>query len=193
MRLKKGLLIAAMFGLFACSSSQPDKTYYQLPADATQAKQSAAASEKRGFVWIESLNLADFLSEQGIAYQVSEVSYINANSHLWLAPLETQLQDQLVQQLSEALPSQLVSTKRMTKPSLTVSAKITGFHGRFDGTVVVSGEWVVHNASTDKFVTKSFNHVVDLPKDGYEVLVTTLAAAWHDEVKALSNLIIETR
>ncbi|MCZ0180624.1 ABC-type transport auxiliary lipoprotein family protein, partial [Escherichia coli] len=88
-------------------SSSPDKVYYQLPMKAPEV-QSATVMGK-GQVWLQRITLADVLTSNGITYQTSDVAYSNASAHLWASPLEQQLGQSMVRELSSTLPDRFIS------------------------------------------------------------------------------------
>ncbi|MBT9433317.1 membrane integrity-associated transporter subunit PqiC [Candidatus Sodalis endolongispinus] len=181
-------------------------TYYQLPykasttaATLTSIEAGATASGAGGVtdvqsgaatpfraesagvhpkLWVEQVSVADFLAGNGLVYQTSDVQYTTARSNLWASPLEQQLQQALVANLSAALPVTLVSTQpigsRDDGSELTVT--LTGFHGRYDGRAVVQGVWLL--TQNGRVIRQPFDLALPQEKDGYDALVRTLAQGW---------------
>jgi len=138
--MKKWLPIIAALVLTACSSD-PGKTYYQLPQSSTPAMQAVSQSGSR-LLWVEQVAVPDYLAGNGVVYQTSDVQYVIATNNLWASPLDQQLRNTLVSNLSSALPGWVVASQPLGSVQDTLSVNVTGFHGRYDGKVIVSGEWL---------------------------------------------------
>lgn len=168
--MQKGrlLALATVLLLGACATGDGN-TYYQLPfesaSNATTLSTAGASASASGAgsaadgqgpaatpfradsraarrqLWVAQVSVADFLAGNGLVYQTSDVQYITARSNLWASPLEQQLQQSLVANLSAALPGTLVSTQPIgsSGDSDQLVVTITGFHGRYDGRAVVQG------------------------------------------------------
>lgn len=92
-------LVSIFVLMLAACSSTPEKMYYQLPVKAP-ATQTAVVMGQQNQIWLQRVMLADVLTSNGITYQTSDVSYSNASSHLWASPLEQQLGQSMVSELS---------------------------------------------------------------------------------------------
>ncbi|OKP05354.1 membrane integrity-associated transporter subunit PqiC [Xenorhabdus eapokensis] len=169
-----------------CSSSQPQKTYYQLPALANLASQEGKWGAKRERqLWIKRVALSDYLTAPGIVYQTGEVSYINASNHLWASPLQQQLQQTLISELSAAFPHRLVSQQKLEKGTDALDITITAFHGRYDGQVVIEGYWLLSNLN--RVIRRPFSLKLKQEKDGYAELVLTLAKGYSQLAKSIAS------
>lgn len=205
--MQKGrlLALATVLLLSGCASGDGN-TYYQLPfepasnattlatvgANATASGAGSAADAQgasatpfhadnragRRQLWVAQVSVADFLAGNGLVYQTSDVQYITARSNLWASPLEQQLQQALVANLSAALPGTLVSTQPIgsSGDSDQLAVTITGFHGRYDGRAVVQGVWLLTHDG--RVIRQPFNLTLPQKKDGYDALVRTLAQGW---------------
>ncbi|PLR39860.1 membrane integrity-associated transporter subunit PqiC [Chimaeribacter arupi] len=172
--------------LAACSSDDSGKTYYQLPVP-TQPAAAASATQAQTTqrqLWIEQVGVADYLNGSGVVYQTNDVQYVIAKDNLWASPLEQQLQQNLVTQLSRDLSGWLVSAQTLAGDQDVLNVTVTGFHGRYDGKAVVSGQWTLtQNGQT---VTQPFNLQLDQPEDGYDTLVRTLAQGWQQQADVIA-------
>ncbi|AYA40673.1 membrane integrity-associated transporter subunit PqiC [Xenorhabdus nematophila] len=191
-------VIGSVF-ISGCSSSQPQKTYYQLPVlpgkPASQGK-SVSLEGKLGAkhepqLWVKSVNLSDYLAASGIVYQTGDVSYINASNHLWASPLQQQLQQLLISELSAAFPHRLVSGQELEKEAVALDITITAFHGRYDGQVLIAGYWILSNS--DNVIKRPFNIELKQQKDGYAELVLTLAKGYSQLVQSIAKQISSQR
>ncbi|WP_409307517.1 membrane integrity-associated transporter subunit PqiC [Pectobacterium sp. B1J-3] len=169
--------------LSACSSS-PQKSYYQLPViPATETSHTAVSPS--GQLWLEHVGVADYLGNQGVVYQTSDVQYAIASDNLWASPLDQQLQQALVTELGNNMAGWIVTTQPHGGEQAVLNVTITAFHGRYDGKVVIRGEWVLSRA--DKVIKRPFNVVLPQTEDGYEALVKTLAQGWQQVGVAIAQ------
>ncbi|PHM61277.1 membrane integrity-associated transporter subunit PqiC [Xenorhabdus ishibashii] len=184
--MSASVLIVGSGLLSGCSSSQPQKTYYQLPVLANLASQEGKLGAKHERqLWIKRFNLSDYLTAPGIVYQTGEVSYINASNHLWASPLQQQLQQALISELSAAFPYRLVSQQELEKEADVLDITITAFHGRYDGQVLIEGYWILSNS--DKVIKRPFSLKLKQEKDGYAELVLTLAKGYSQLAKSIAS------
>ncbi|UYU33213.1 membrane integrity-associated transporter subunit PqiC [Siccibacter colletis] len=182
--MKKWLPVVAAMLLSACSSSEEDKTYYQLPS-ATQSYAANQTAQDNRLLWVEQVSVPDYLAGNGVVYQTTDVQYVIANSNLWASPLDQQLRNTLVANLSSALPGWVVSSQPLGATQDTLNVNVTGFHGRYDGHVIVSGEWLLNHRGT---LTKRPFHVeLTQQEDGYDAMVKQLAAAWQQEAQSIAR------
>ncbi len=190
--MKKALVVCAALLLSACSS-EADKQYYQLPAMPSSASASvttttsAPLTGQRHVLWVEPVNVSDYLSGNGLAYQTSDVQYVIATSNLWASPLDQQLQQTLVNNLSQLMPGWLVTGSLAGNNYDTLSVTVTGFHGRYDGKAIISGSWILQRG--DQTLRKPFSLVLKQDKDGYSALVRTLAEGWQQEASQIAQQI----
>ncbi|AUX92994.1 membrane integrity-associated transporter subunit PqiC [Mixta gaviniae] len=184
--MMKWMPLAMALALSACSSSTKT-TLYQLPAGtsaATPVTQSALLAEAQLPLWVERVAVPDYLAGNGVVYQTSDVKYVIAANNLWASPLDQQLQQTLVTNLSNALPGRLVSAAPLGEQHDTLNVNVTGFHGRYDGQVVISGSWTLeHNG---RIMRQPFNLTLPQQEDGYDVMVRTLAQGWQQEAQRMA-------
>ncbi|EFE94250.1 membrane integrity-associated transporter subunit PqiC [Serratia odorifera] len=179
--MMKWIPVALALLLGACSST-PQKTYYQLPALAAPAQVSATTASRQ--LWLEHVSVADYLAQNGVVYQTNDVQYVIGQNNLWASPLDQQLQQSLVTNLSNALPGWLVSSQPMNSDQDVLNVTITGFHGRYDGKAIIRGEWVLKHQ--DRVVKRPFNLELTQQEDGYDALVRALATGWQQEAQAIA-------
>ncbi|NDJ58236.1 membrane integrity-associated transporter subunit PqiC [Enterobacteriaceae bacterium 4M9] len=184
--MKKWLALAMAVALSACSSSDDGKTYYQLPVVSQPVVQNQIQSGTHQ-LWVDQVTVPDFLAGNGVAYQTTDVQYVIATSNLWASPLDQQLRNTLVANLSAQLPGWVVSSQPLGSTQNVVSANVTGFHGRYDGRVIVSGEWLLNYQG--KISKRPFWIELKQQQDGYDAMVQTLAQAWQQASQGLSSQI----
>ncbi|MFJ3456937.1 membrane integrity-associated transporter subunit PqiC [Scandinavium goeteborgense] len=180
--MKKWLPVALACLLSACSSSD-NKTYYQLPLP--QAGVQSTASQGRHLLWVEQVSIPDYLAGNGVVYQTSDVQYVIANNNLWASPLDQQLRTTLVANLSNQLPGWVVASQPLGSDQDTLNVNVSGFHGRYDGKVIVSGEWLLNHQG--QLIKRPFHIEVKQQQDGYDEMVKTLAQAWSQEASAIAQ------
>lgn len=179
--MKKWLIVAAACALAACSSGE-NKTYYQLPVGQSGAQ--STAHQSKNLLWVEQVSIPDYLAGNGVVYQTSDVQYVIASNNLWASPLDQQLQQTLVTNLSSALPGWVVSSQPMSSDQDVLNVTISGFHGRFDGKAIVRGEWVLNRQG--RLIKRPFSLELKQGEDGYDALVRTLAQGWQQEAQAIA-------
>ncbi|MWN89261.1 hypothetical protein GQ597_00815 [Gilliamella sp. Pra-s65] len=165
--------------LVGCSTSTPSKSYFQLTSNLPPLVSQKIKTTNR-FIWIESVDVASFLSKPGIVLQTDNIKYETATQHLWASTLSQQLQERLSQDLTVLLPNYLVSSQSITAPTLTVKLFIDGFHGSYTGDAVIKGRWVITDCKNN-IETKPFERYVPLESNGYSALVKALSKGWQDE------------
>ncbi|MCQ4092907.1 membrane integrity-associated transporter subunit PqiC [Erwinia persicina] len=183
--MMKWIPIALALALSACSSS-PETVYYQLPP----AEKALVASSKTVStpVWVERVSVPDYLAGNGVVYQSNDVQYVIAANNQWASPLDQQLQQTLVTNLSSSLPAALISSTPLGQTHDTLNVTVTGFHGRYDGHAIISGEWILeHNGKLQK---QPFSLSLPQSEDGYDGLVRTLAKGWQQIAGQVANAII---
>lgn len=182
--MMKWIPVALALALTACSgSSQP--AYYQLPtAGGSSVVTSRTVTTP---VWVERVSVPDYLAGNGVVYQSSDVQFVIAAQNQWASPLDQQLQQTLVSNLSATLPAALISSTPLGQQHDTLNVTVTGFHGRYDGHAVISGEWVLeHNGKLQK---QAFLLTLPQDEDGYDGLVRTLAKGWQQIAGQVANAI----
>lgn len=93
-----------------------------------------------------------------MVYQTTDVQYVIANNNLWASPLDQQLRTTLVANLSQQLPGWVVSSQPLGSEQDTLNVAVNGFHGRYDGRVIVSGEWLLKHQG--QLIKRPFNIVL---------------------------------
>ncbi|WP_370547558.1 membrane integrity-associated transporter subunit PqiC [Edwardsiella tarda] len=184
--MKRGMILLAALVLSACSGAG-SKQYYQLPIEPAVSRAVTQTAAQTHQLWVQPVNVADLLGGMGVVYQQSDVQFVTASNNLWASPLSQQLTQSLVAGLGAAMPGWLVSTQPlgMSQDSLTVN--INAFYGRYDGKVVVAGEWLLTHQGV--LTQRAFHIVLPQQGDGYDALVRTLGQAWQQEIAAMAGQI----
>ncbi|CCG86848.1 membrane integrity-associated transporter subunit PqiC [Erwinia piriflorinigrans] len=184
--MMKWIPVALALTLSACSST-PQSVYYQLPMAAPGAAVSSSSALSRP-LWVERVTVPDYLAGSGVVYQSNDVQYVIAANNQWASPLDQQLQQTLVSNLSAALPQALISSTPPGQQHDTLNVTVSGFHGRYDGHAVVSGEWMLE--VDGKLFKQPFVLALPQKEDGYDALVRTLAVGWQQVAGQVANTMI---
>lgn len=179
--MMKWMAIIAVLLLNACSG-EVSKTYYQLPALRAPAAASSGMASKQ--LWVEYVSVADYLAAAGVVYQTNDVQYVIATNNLWASPLDQQLQQTLVANLSNVLPGWLVSSQPLDSDQDVLNVTITGFHGRYDGRAIIRGVWILRHQG--KLIKQPFDLELKQNEDGYDALIRALAEGWQQEARVIA-------
>lgn len=183
--MNKWLPVVLAFVLTACSGGGENKTWYQLPLPPAGGQSSASQGGR--LLWVEQVSIPDYLAGNGVAYQTSDVQFVIASNHLWASPLDQQLRTTLVANLGNQLPGWVIASQPMGSDQDTLSVNVNGFHGRYDGRVIVSGEWLLNHQG--QLIKRPFHIELKQQQDGYDAMVKTLAQGWSQEATAIATSI----
>ncbi|MEQ5206499.1 membrane integrity-associated transporter subunit PqiC [Proteus sp. fly-1067] len=175
--------------LTACSS-QTEKTYYQLPdiyQTGVSTQVTTTQSAKKPQIWVQPIRLSNMLVNAGIVYQTTDINYTVANQHLWINPLDQQLQQNLISGLTKALPGTVVANQPIEDNLAKLTVTVNYFQGRYDGKVIISGDWIYTENS--KVISQPFSLVLTQTEDGYPALVRTLGQGWEQVVSDIATTI----
>ena len=182
--MKKWLAIVGAMVLTACSSGSDNKSYYQLPLVVQTGGQSSTSQDNR-LLWVEQVVIPDSLAGNGVVYQTSDVQYVIANNNLWASPLDQQLRNTLVANLNSQLPGWIVASQPLGSDQDTLNVTVTGFHGRYDGKVIISGEWLLNHQG--QLIKRPFYLELKQQQDGYDEMVKMLAQGWAQESASIAK------
>ncbi|HIE5766688.1 TPA: membrane integrity-associated transporter subunit PqiC [Proteus mirabilis] len=187
--MKKYIIGIFVLMLTACSS-QTNKTYYQLPdvyQGSVPEQVSATQSPKKPQIWVQPIRLSNMLVNSGIVYQTTDINYTVANQHLWINPLDQQLQQNLISGLTKALPGTVVANQPVEDNLAKLTVTVNYFQGRYDGQVIISGDWIY--TENNKVINQPFSLVLTQTEDGYPALVRTLGQGWEQVVSDIAKAI----
>ncbi|MDX3773818.1 ABC-type transport auxiliary lipoprotein family protein [Chromatiaceae bacterium AAb-1] len=160
------LLVISLLG---CSSPQ-QSSYYQLPAVTGQQQEVKQAAH---YLFVEQVQVANYLNGNGIVLQLSDVELSVARQHLWADALDKQLQRQLINRLELLLPDYQVGN--LAQPgAYRVQVQVERFHGLPDGKAVISGRYNLPQLQQQY----PFYFEIALAEKGYSGLVNALGQGW---------------
>ncbi|MGV3344867.1 membrane integrity-associated transporter subunit PqiC [Enterobacteriaceae bacterium LUAb1] len=176
--------LSVIFVVLLSGCASESKThYYQLPIVNMAGTVNYSQDGSRS-LWIGQVFVPDYLAGNGIVIQTSAVGYAIAQNNQWTSPLDQMLKQTLVSNLTAISPARLVTLSPMGEHD-TLNINVTGFQGRYDGYVVVSGSWVLEKRG--KFIKESFNIALPQQQDGYESLVMSLGQAWQQVAQTIAR------
>ena len=73
----------------------------------------------------------------------------------------------------------VVASQPLGSDQDTLNVTVTGFHGRYDGAVIISGEWLLNHQG--QLIKRPFHLELKQQKDGYDEMVKVLAQGWAQE------------
>lgn len=185
MKCIKWLMILSFSALMAgCASNVVQTHYYQLNTSILSTNNVNEPLVVKKSIWISTIDVADYLNQQGIVYQINSVEYAVANNHLWMTSLSDQIKFALIKDLSLLMPDYLVTNEIKNTTTKKVALKIDAFNGNYLGEAVISGRWIITHKKGNTFV-KPFYCSQPLKKDGYEALIETLSSCFEKEVQLL--------
>lgn len=183
--MKKWLPVMAALWLSACSGDPQHKSYYQLPLSQQGAASTVGRQGNRA-LWVEQVTVPDYLAGSGVVYQLSDVRYAIASNNLWASPLDQQLRNTLVANLNRYLPGWVVVSQPGAGDGYdTLNVNVSGFHGRYDGKVIISGEWLFNHQGA--LTRQPFQLELKQNQDGYGGMVKMLAQGWNRQAEEIAR------
>lgn len=173
------LLTLCLFALNSCSSNSPDKVYFKLANNYWPEQGAPIPHDNNRFIYIETIDVANFLNRNGIVVQTDTIKYNTAVNNLWISPLYQQLSESIVRDFSGLLPHYFISNESIAAPYATIKLFINGFHGSYTGDAIIKGRWLV--TMNNKIYSKAFDRKIPLESSGYDTLVKALSTGWLNE------------
>lgn len=182
-------LFAAMALLAGCASTPKSGALFLLdqPGDAATSQADAPVAAQ-STVTLSQLELAPYLTRDGIVYQTGPNRIVVASDNRWAAPLESQLADGLYDALDRHLAGADVrrAGQVVASPSgFDLIVHIERFQGRYDGSAVISGSWRLFGAKGQVAGRGEFAQTTPLQTDGYAALVRALSQGWQQVKQSL--------
>lgn len=172
MTLKTYLSVLFILLLSACAKPTMDKQHYFLPGPSGEIE-SADKPGKMQLLQISDVQLADFLNKSGLVLQLDDITLNQAKNHVWAEDLRRQINRGLQARLNrQSQPYTVVGPQ--TPADLRLSIDIHGFHGRYDGLALTSGQWQLKNQQGEIQHIQRFELETALKESGYPALVRAL-------------------
>lgn len=171
-RLSVVLIVIVIVG---CTSASTALTYYVLHSvDAPQAKPTKAYT----YLKLDGFVIPEYLKQRGLVYQTSETNIHISTSHLWAEPVDVGLKKSLKKAMSNYGVYLVDDEQFHAGETIHVALNITDFISRFDGEVLLSGEFVILGRSSAPTATASaitpFDIRVPLKHDGFSASIEAM-------------------
>ncbi len=189
----KPILTLAFIGALLCAcTSQPAKVaHYTLPIDSMASEQQDAQP-----VFVElGIETGGYLSSPGIVYQTSELEIESAYAHRWADSLTAQLRRTLKDRLLDSYGGYRFVDRMSGNPhkAYHVHIALDRFQGHYDGSAIVSGQWIIRDAANEYLAGDQFHVKTPLETDGYPALVRSLAQGWQSVIDEIATRLSDLR
>lgn len=183
-------LLSLCMVLVGCAGTEtPSTAYYTLPPVQPEEALEYNSETLQSLV-LEPIRMTRYLNSESIVMQLSDIEVQQARSHLWAESLDRQLERRLQGYLSAALPQTRILRDQRSAPGpghLRLQLEVVDFQGRYDGTAVVSGNWLITDNEGSVHARQAFQVEQPLDEDGYPALVRSLAEAWETVAAELAE------
>ncbi|RRJ83435.1 PqiC family protein [Aestuariirhabdus litorea] len=163
------LVFMGVVALTGCLSSPPQSSYYLLRSDA-----KPAASSQVMPVTLVSVDVANYIDQEGLVLESSKGEVQTAQYHLWAEPLRHSLMQFMSNEIS-ANSGRVVLNGLGAGPADTRRLTITidQLHGSVDGDAVLTAYWTLVTEKPEGLVSQDYRWSGRLPlsEDGYAALV----------------------
>jgi uncharacterized protein len=163
------IVLVMLSGLAACSSAV-SVDYYQLTT--TDSKPAAKPAAP---IFIQSVQVANYLNSKSIIMQMSPVQLVLARQHLWAEPIGQQIQRKLANSLEAKSPNYGIALQP-SSAAITLAVSVEQFHGTEQGYALFKGRYSLQYPATEQ-QSFNFNYRLPLQADGYPALVLSLSQA----------------
>ncbi|BAJ00221.1 PqiC family protein [Shewanella violacea] len=174
--MKKWLVITVLTLMVGCSSTPSELVTYLLPSGNTAS--AAHHGNDQNLLIVAPVDVASYLADMGLVYQVSPTEIVEARQSLWAEGLSKQLTRRITNDLRQKQtgfwPTQLTSTLSTAGiPRLQI--RINRFNGVYTGVAEVAGEWMLIDAKGELQTVHPFIFSVPLAADGFAAQVEALS------------------
>ncbi|WP_423839648.1 ABC-type transport auxiliary lipoprotein family protein [Vibrio mytili] len=176
----KRIFVLATLLLAGCSSApEPVVSQYLLPQLKIQASQVPDSSmTERPLLVVRPVELASYLSNNGIVYRTSETQIIQAKHNQWAENLSDQITQRVVANLRQSQArywpvevNNLLDQSNQSKLQLTLDH----FNGSYRGNAEISGEWQLIDPNGNVKKRADVQLSMPLQDEGYDALVEALS------------------
>ncbi|OAN11080.1 hypothetical protein A3K86_19090 [Photobacterium jeanii] len=169
----------ALSTLVGCSSQPQDlRATYILPIASNTVAAVMPQRVNQPLLVVRPVEMAAHLSGMGLVYQTSDTEVIQAQHNTWADSIAQQLTQRITTDLrgkqTKYWPSEL--TPALSSAGLAkLQVKFTQFNGHYSGDAVLSGEYLLIDASGKLQGVYPFSLRVPLSQDGYDAQVSALS------------------
>ncbi|MGB2078271.1 MAG: PqiC family protein [Vibrio sp.] len=171
---------------------EPMKTYalIQTMPENGQTAQSAQLGVKP-IISVDSVEMAGYLTGNGIVMKTSPTQYIQAQNNIWIDDISAQVESKLVDDIQvqqskyDVLPTQM-SLGMPQAPRYQVAVYVSDFYGHYDGYALLAGDWQVKDSQGNVVKMKPYMIKTPLAADGYDALVQAMSQSVDTLAKQIS-------
>ena len=156
------------------------------PDNSAASSATAAHGADRPVLHLAAVQVAPYLDQGGIVYQTAAHRVVVANNNRWASPLAGQLTGGLYTRLSDDLTKLNVERGNAAGAGYVLRTYVDSFLGHYDGSAHVSGRWALLDADGKTVLREQFSRRVELGKNGYPALVSSLARGWQQVADGLA-------
>lgn len=178
-------IVAISLLLSACSSSTAPTTHEYLLPNQQAVSAYQVQPEKAGYsIQLKAIKVADYLSRLNIVMVSDSGQVYPAASHLWAAPLTSQLENLTINRLTERLPTiNWLPSYQPFSAQASLEIDVADMYANLKGDVVISGRWfLVANTDDHLIDSGTFKRHAQLQQDGYPALTDQLSKTWLNQV-----------
>ena len=184
-------LVTLLTLLTACAGkSNPPQNYYLLPLGVPAGSMRVEVPMQVG---LSRLEVAHYLTQNGIVVETMEGTIRPARHNQWAEPLSEGLRRALRAQISKALGYEIsADTVQRSRWDIVLDAEIERLHGTLSGEAILIAQWRLTPKSTpENSVTYRFSKTRPLPREGYASLVETETQLLNELSAAIADSIRE--
>ncbi len=166
--MRLSLLVAAAVFTGCISKPAPSQQFFTLPTSPPSGSMEDLGSLEGRTLGFGPVTVASHLDRSFVAIRLDDTVYEFADSLRWAAPVETMVQERLVEGLVWATSAQDVQAfpwASTRPPAVQVSARLVRFEVTPDGSADLSAYWLIRDG-TSREVLASGNFVNHQPGDG---------------------------
>ncbi|WP_236645378.1 PqiC family protein [Aidingimonas lacisalsi] len=194
------MVVMSLVLLTGCAGSPTPSERYTLPGPAPE---HTAGADAEHVLLVESLDLAEYLDNEGIVLQLDELRLNEASQHLWAERLDHQLERGLRHRLAERLDTTYVASDARDMNLATgedderhvevakLRIDVDRFQGDQHGYAIAGGRWQLRNTHDRLIAARPFNVRTELEHDGYPALVRALGASWDGLADEIATVVRE--
>jgi uncharacterized lipoprotein YmbA len=169
MRAVLPILLASVLAAACAGTPPPPRTHYLMRATLSEGVSRAEAPVA---IALGSVQVAPYLSEQGLVLEIAANEVQSARHHLWAEPLGASLRLYLRTQISNELGYE-VSANATPGGALDyrVDVSVEELHGTLSGAARLVASWrIARGGEADELAAFRFVRTRSLEQDGYSAL-----------------------
>jgi len=175
MRFGFSLLLVCVTAIACAGAPALPRNYYLMRATASEGVSRVQAPVT---ITLENVNVAPYLSDQGLVLEIAANQVQSARQHLWAEPLDESLQIYLRTQISNQLGYE-ISTNVSPESALGygVNVSIEQLHGTLSGAARLVASWrITLGGDAAELAAFRFARTRPLTQDGYPALANAEVA-----------------